>query len=82
MLDQQGQPIPEVSIEAQSLDTPTRPIPEVMIVTDEQGHYRWRLFSGHYMISAIAEGYRKERQSIEVRKGKASTLDFILIKGK
>lgn len=49
-----GQPAVGVVVSATSLDEPARAIPELAVVTDDQGTYEWPLRPGRYRLSAGA----------------------------
>lgn len=76
--DTQGRPIAGALVVPKSLDEPSPPIPEIAIVSDEQGRYAWRLPPGRYQISVSAEGYRGAVKEAVVRAGQATRLDFAL----
>ena len=73
-----GRPIKDAFIQPASLDEPGKPIPELAIVTDEDGRYEWRLFPGDYMISVSADGYKTASKKVTVEADQAATLDFTL----
>jgi hypothetical protein len=81
VLASHGHPVVNALVQAKSLDTPSQPIPEIAIVTDGDGRYRWPLRPGRYVISVSAGGYQTASQHIELRKGAAATLDFTLKPG-
>jgi hypothetical protein len=73
-----GEPIVGAFVQARSLDDPAPPIPEIAIVTDEDGRYAWPLEPGRYQISVSSDGYRSARKSVSFRAGEVKTLDFVL----
>jgi hypothetical protein len=81
VLTSNGHPVVNALVQAKSLDIPSQPIPEIAIVTDGDGRYRWPLRPGRYLISVSARGYQTASQHIELRKGAAATLDFTLEPG-
>lgn len=76
--DTQGRPIAGALVVPKSLDEPSPPIPEIAIVSDEQGRYAWRLPPGRYQISVSAEGYRGAVKEAVVGAGQVTRLDFVL----
>ena len=73
-----GRPIADALVEPKSLDEPGRAIPEMAVMTDENGRYEWRLFPGDYLISVSAEGYQAASKKVTVEAQQAATLDFKL----
>jgi hypothetical protein len=76
--DTQGRPVAGALVVPKSLDEPSPPIPEIAIVSDEQGRYAWRLPPGRYEISVSASGYRGAVKEAVVRAGQVTRLDFVL----
>lgn len=73
-----GRPIADALVVPKSLDEPTKAIPEMAVITNEDGRYQWRLFPGDYMISVSAEGYQAASKKVTVEPKKAVILDFDL----
>lgn len=76
--DSRGRPIAGALVVPKSLDEPSPPIPEIAIVSDEEGRYAWRLPPGRYQISVSAEGYRGAAKQAVVRPGEVTRVDFVL----
>lgn len=76
--DTQGRPVAGALVVPRSLDVPSPPIPEIAIVSDEEGRYAWRLPPGRYEISVSAAGYRGAVKEAVVRAGQVTRLDFVL----
>ncbi len=76
--DRHGRPVGGALVTPKSLDEPSPPIPEIAIVSDEEGRYAWRLPPGRYEISVSAEGYRGAAKQAVVRPGEVTRLDFVL----
>jgi hypothetical protein len=74
----EGRPVAGAFVQAESLDRPSQPIPEVAISTREDGRYLWPLSPGSYRISVSAEGYRRATGQATVRAGRLTALDFKL----
>ena len=47
-----GSPARGATVLPRSLDTPARAVPEMLVVTDERGHYEWSLEPGRYGLAA------------------------------
>ena len=73
-----GRPVSGALIQPKSLDERGPPIPEIAILTDENGWYKWPLAPGMYEITASAEGYRPTTKQIIVRVGKVVIADLTL----
>jgi hypothetical protein len=73
-----GRPITGAFIRPRGLDEPSPAIPEIAIVSDSQGRYRWRLVPGKYEISVSAEGYRDITKQITIKRGQQVILNFTL----
>jgi hypothetical protein len=76
--DSRGRPIAGALVVPKSPDEPSPPIPEIAIVSDEEGRYAWRLPPGRYQISVSAAGYRETAREAVVRAGEVTRLDFVL----
>jgi hypothetical protein len=76
--DSDGRPVAGASVQPESLDEPSTPIPEIAIVSESDGRYAWRLAPGTYEISVSAEGYRGIAKKATVKAGQQVTLDFKL----
>jgi hypothetical protein len=75
-----GAPIAGRLVQAKSLDKPKRAIPELAVMTGEDGSYWWPLKPGHYRLSVAAEGYLTASQEVVVRSNQIAQLDFSLKK--
>jgi len=76
--DTMGHPVVGALITPTSLDTPSQAIPDIAIVTDQEGHYAWRLLPGNYMIAVFANGYVRAAQPVTVKAHETAQLDFVL----
>lgn len=76
--DRQGHPVAGVFVHPRSLDEPAPAIPEIAIVSDNNGHYAWRLPPGKYELSASMIGYHSMVKPITIKAGQMTTADFIL----
>lgn len=65
-----------IAVEAVDQDVP---IPDIGIVTNEQGRYStMSLPPGRYRITAGAQGYRSVTSEVRIDAGRATPLDFVL----
>lgn len=71
-------PVEEALVQPSSLDTPLNAIPEMAVVTDQQGCYQWQLLPGTYTIAISAEGYRPAQGRITIKRSEVATLNFTL----
>jgi Carboxypeptidase regulatory-like domain len=76
----EGAPVIGRMVQAESLDKPKRAIPELAVMTGEDGSYWWPLKPGHYRLSIAAEGYQAAFQEVIVRPDQIAQLDFSLKK--
>ena len=76
--DSAGRPVAKASVQPKSLDNPSPAIPEIGVISDETGRYVWRLPTGNYEITVVAEGYRNATKRATVRRNQQTTLDFTL----
>ena len=71
-----GRPIIEAWIRAKSLDQPSNPIPEIAIITNEEGQYKWPLVAGRYEISVFIDNRQSASQVVTVNPRQTTTLNF------
>lgn len=74
-----GTPLNGTLIEAKSLDRPTRMIPEIAILSDDSGNYRWPLPPGRYIMTARLDHYWSQSKSVVVETEKAATVNFVMM---
>jgi hypothetical protein len=53
-------------------------VPDIAILTRQDGRYRWPLDPGRYRVFIAASGYSASAREVEVSRGKTSILDFVL----
>lgn len=75
-----GRPVVGAFIQPKSLDSPSKPIREIAVLTDDEGRYSWPLVPGQYELSASARGYQPAIQSARVSSGQVVTVDFTLMR--
>lgn len=73
-----GEPVADILVQAQSLDQPSKPIPELGVLTGEDGRYFWPLSAGRYRISVSPEGYQPFSGDVTVEAGQRATLNLTL----
>jgi len=73
-----GRPLQGVFVQAQPSDPNAGPVPDIAIVTDENGVYRWRLPPGQYTLSVNPENYEAQAAPANVDAGKTTIRDFIV----
>jgi hypothetical protein len=71
-----GAPVVGALIQPRSLDGDA--VPEMAVVTEDDGGYSWTLGPGRYEVSVSAEGFTRATKPATVRKGQQTTLDFTL----
>jgi hypothetical protein len=78
VISEDGKPMAELLVQAASLDQPSKPIPELGVLTGEDGRYFWPLSPGRYRISVAAEGYQPASGDATVEPGRRATLNLTL----
>jgi hypothetical protein len=73
-----GRPVEGLLVTAASLDAPTKPIPELAVLTGADGRYFWPLSPGRYRLSVSPEGLRPASGTATVEAGRRATLNFTL----
>lgn len=71
-----GRPVAGAVVTPRSLDTPSRAIPEIAVLTNDQGMYRWTLLPGSYELTVNAEGIVFPARRADVGAGETVTVDF------
>lgn len=71
-------PLAGVSVQPRSLDQPATAIPEMAVVSQDDGQYRWTLRPGEYEISFTLEGYQPATHRVTVRPRELTRLDVEL----
>lgn len=75
-----GQPIAGAMIEVKSLDQPSPPIPERIVLSQADGRFFWPLKPGNYEVSATAAGYQSMTARVRVEAEGGANLDLVLDK--
>lgn len=73
-----GQPLAAVSVQPRSLDEPATAVPEMAVVSEDDGQYRWTLRPGEYEITFVLDGYQPATRRATVQPGQATRLDVEL----
>ncbi|RKR91165.1 carboxypeptidase family protein [Micromonospora pisi] len=77
-----GSPVAGVVVQPKSLESPARPIPELVVTTDKQGTFQWTLEPGRYEFQVQPVGasttVRAAPQATTVTVGQTVTLDLRL----
>ena len=71
-----GRPIATAQITAQSLDQPTRPIPEIAILSDADGRFIWSLRPGRYRLAALVDGHEVAAVETAVEPGRVTNVEL------
>jgi hypothetical protein len=74
----EGAPIAGGIVQAESLDEPKQAIPDLGVMTGEDGGYWWPFKPGRYRLSITAKGYQTVSQNVVVRPNELARLDFSL----
>ena len=73
-----GHPISGAFIQPMSLNNDGPPIPEIAILTDDDGWYQWPLLPGTYEISVSAEGYQSATKQVTIRTERVANVNLTL----
>jgi len=73
-----GQPLAGVSVQPRSLDEPATAIPEMAVVSMDDGQYQWTLRPGEYEITFVLDGYQPATRQVTVQPRQAARLDVEL----
>lgn len=65
-------------MQPKSLDHPAQPIPEIAILSDDEGKYAWPLLPGNYEISVSVKGCQRAVRHTVIETGQVVEVDFIL----
>jgi hypothetical protein len=76
--DDSGRALDGAMIIPKSLEANGPPIPEIAILSDTTGRYRWPLRPGNYDVTVRADGYQDVTRRVTVSAGAVETLDFVL----
>lgn len=71
-----GGPLPGVLVVPVSLDDPAVAVPELAVVTDAGGSYRWDLPAGRYELRAVRDGAVLGSTRVEVAAGRPASADI------
>jgi hypothetical protein len=73
-----GRRIAGALVTPQSVDVPAKAVPELAVLSDDDGRYEWTLDPGKYEITVSADGYQTQTKNVTVEPGDAAPLDFVL----
>jgi hypothetical protein len=76
--DDAGMPVIGAMVTPRSLQSSGPPIPELAILSNQDGRYTWPLPPGNYELIVSADYHAPARGRATVRSGAVSTLDFVL----
>jgi hypothetical protein len=74
--DTRGEAVAGARVDAASLDTPAKAVPELAVLTGPDGEYEWSLQAGRYDLTVVADGFRPASKEIGIEPGVAAELDF------
>ena len=78
--DDNGRALDGAMIVPKSLEANGPAVPEMAILSDTTGRYRWPLRPGNYDVTVRADGYQDVTQRVTVSPGAVATLDFVLLR--
>jgi hypothetical protein len=71
-----GKPVANALVAATSNDDPPAPVPELAIVTDDEGRYEWPLRPGRYRLTVDVAGIGKATGDTTIENGTEPVLDL------
>lgn len=77
-----GGPVPGATIVPRSLDNPSQPVPERLVLSGSEGQYFWPLKPGTYELGVSADGYHPQVRKVDIEAESLVTLDFVLEKAR
>jgi hypothetical protein len=80
VIDAAGNPIAGILVMPASTANPPEAVPEIAVLTDAQGRYKWNLSPGPYTFTFTREGYAPAMQKIVVKPDQPVKLDLTLQK--
>ncbi|MEB2334561.1 MAG: carboxypeptidase regulatory-like domain-containing protein [Anaerolineaceae bacterium] len=75
--DLDGNPLAEAGI---AVTKSVVGVPEILVLSGEDGKYTWHLPAGTFTLSAMKEGYKELSLEVVVKEGETTKLDFKLEK--
>lgn len=69
VVDAAGKPVAGAMIAVRSLDMPARPVPEIAVLSGEDGRYAWPLPAGRYQFAALVGGRTGPAVAVRVPDG-------------
>ena len=78
VVDAGGKPLAGVLVTPQSTDTPPRAVPELAVMTDQDGRFQWPLPPGNYTLSFARDGYAAATQAVVVKEDQPASLKVVL----
>lgn len=76
LLRPQGRPVAGAVISATSLDRPSKPVPDIAILTDAEGVFAWPLRVGTYRLAAVTDGRPIATAVVKVEPGEVACVEF------
>lgn len=73
-----GTPLPGAFLQLKPLDTMAPAMPDIAVVSGDDGRFQYALPTGHYEITVVLDGYEPATQRVTVLPGRVVTLDFVL----
>ena len=76
LLRLQEGPVAGAVIASASLDRPSKPVPEIAILTDADGAFAWPLRAGTYRLTAVTDGRPIATAVVKVGSGELTRVDL------
>lgn len=76
LLQAADRPVAHAVIAARSLDRPARAVPEIAIITNDDGRFQWPLRPGTYRLAAMLDGRQIAGATVTVEPGQVTAVEM------
>jgi protocatechuate 3,4-dioxygenase beta subunit len=78
VLDPSGNPVVGAVVVPRSQDSPPQELPEIAVMTDDDGRYQWTLPPGRYSFTVHHNGHASSSQTVVVAADQVGSLDITI----
>jgi protocatechuate 3,4-dioxygenase beta subunit len=78
ILDAAGHPVAGAIVVPRSQDSPPQELPEIAVMTDDDGRYQWTLPPGRYSFTVHHNGQASSSQTVTVTADQIGSLDITI----
>lgn len=73
-----GRRVSQVQVVPISLDQVTQGVPEISVISDDEGQYQWALAPGRYELRFLRDGYSPVTATVQLAAGQTVVHDIVL----